>query len=326
MVRFATIGSNFVVDWMLTAGKTLSDFRHEAVYSRTEERGREFADKWGVKKVYTDLDALAADPDIDAVYVASPNLCHKEQARKMLEAGKHVLCEKPVVLNVGDFDELAALARQKSLIFMEAMRPVHGEGIATIRRLLPRLGRLRRVSLEFCQYSSRYDKFQAGIVENAFKPELGNGALMDIGVYCVHLAEAILGAPETVTGATCFLPGGADGQGTLLLGYPDRLCDIRYAKITQSINVNVIQGEQGLLILDGTSIIRSVTLRPRKGEEQVFPIVQPEGGDMVWELTDFIDQVQSGRADPQWETHSRNALVIMDNARAAMGVDFKAKP
>jgi len=326
MVRFATIGSNFVVDWMLTAGAALADFRHEAVYSRTEARGREYADKWGVRKVYTDLAALAADPDIDAVYVASPNLCHKEQAKMMLAAGKHVLCEKPVVLNSADFEELVALAHEKGLVFMEAMRPVHGDGIAVIRRLLPEIGRIRRVSLEFCQYSSRYDKFLAGIVENAFKPELGNGALMDIGVYCVHLAEALLGAPATVTGATCFLPGGADGQGTLLLGYPDKLCDIRYAKITQSVSGSVIQGEQGSLILDGTSIIRSVTLKPRKGEEQVYPVTQPEGGDMVWELKDFIDQVQKGRADPVWELHSRNALAIMDKARADMGVDFRKKP
>lgn len=325
MVNFATIGSNFVVDWMLAAGAACPDFHLEAVYSRTRERGEAFAAKHGARKVYTDLSALAADPAVDAVYVASPNLCHREQAAAMLSAGKHVLCEKPAALCRGDFDGLCGLAREHGAVFMEAMRPVHGEGIGTVRRLLPQIGRVRRATLQFCQYSSRYDKFRAGIVENAFRPELGNGALMDIGVYCVHTAEALFGPPQTVTGRCTFLPGGADGQGTLLLGYDGMLCELLYSKITQAVTPSVIQGEDGSLVLDSVNIIRCVTLIPRAGEERRFPVEQPEGGDMVWELTDFLDQIRSGRTDETFARHSRNAVSIMDEARAAMGVDFRAK-
>ncbi len=292
MVRFATIGSNFVVDWMLEAGAHCAGFEHAAVYSRTQERADEFAAKYGVKKTFTSLEALAADPEIDAVYVASPNLCHKDQAIAMMKAGKHVLCEKPMAWNEADFTEMMETARKNNVGLMEAMRPAHSPALTLIRSLMERCGTIRRATLSFCQYSSRYDKFRNGIVENAFDPTLANGALMDIGIYCIHLMELLFGMPKTLTGASTFLYTGVDGQGSLLAAYEDMLCEVQYAKITQQKNASQIQGEDGVLLLDGISITKSVTFIPRKGEPEVYPVEFPEGGDMVCELTDFIRQVE----------------------------------
>ena len=102
MIRFATIGSNFIVDQMLDAAGHCPGFAYEAVYSRTQQRAGEFAAKYGVSKTYTSLDALAGDNHVDAVYIASPNLCHKEQAIALMRAGKHVLCEKPMAICESD--------------------------------------------------------------------------------------------------------------------------------------------------------------------------------------------------------------------------------
>lgn len=325
MVRFATIGSNFIVDWMLEAAAHCPGFVYEAVYSRTEERAKEFAGKYGVKKTYTSLDAMAADPEIDAVYVASPNLCHKDQAIAMMNAGKHVLCEKPMAWNEADFAEIKACAEKNGVVLMEAMRPAHSPALDLIRTLMDRIGTVRRVTLSFCQYSSRYDKFRAGIVENAFDPTLANGALMDIGIYCVHLMELLFGMPKSLTGASTFLYTGVDGQGSLLACYEDMLCEVEYAKITQQKNPSQIQGEDGVLLLDGISVTKSVTLIPRKGEPEVYPVEYPEGGDMVCELKDFLRQVEEGKPDPSYLAHSANAIHLMDEARRIMGVDFKGR-
>ena len=92
MVRFGIIGRNFVVDWMLEAAKQVPEVQPVAVYSRSMETGREFAEKYGLRYVFDRLEDLANSPAADAVYVASPICCHYEQSKRMLEHGKHVLC------------------------------------------------------------------------------------------------------------------------------------------------------------------------------------------------------------------------------------------
>ncbi len=325
MIRFATIGSNFIVDQMLDAAGHCPGFAYEAVYSRTQQRAGEFAAKYGVSKTYTSLDALAGDNHVDAVYIASPNLCHKEQAIALMRAGKHVLCEKPMAICESDFEEMMTAAQQNGVVLMEAMRPAHSPGLALVRQLMGRIGTVRRATLQFCQYSSRYDKFRRGIVENAFNPTLANGALMDIGIYCVHAMELLFGMPISLTGASVFLHTGVDGEGSLLAAYDGMLCDILYSKITQAQTPSQIQGEDGALLLDGISVVKSVTLLPRGGQAQVFPVEMGPGGDMAYELADFIAQAEAGVMDPAYVQHSRNAIRLMDQARALMGIDFKGR-
>ena len=325
MIRFATVGSNFVVDMLLEAARFCPGFVHEAVYSRTVQRAREFALKYGVKKTYTSLEDVANDPDIDAVYVASPNLCHKEQAIFFLKAKKHVLCEKPMAICEADFEEMMAVARENHVVLMEAMRPVHAPALEMVKELLPRIGAVRRATLQFCQYSSRYDKFRNGIVENAFNPTLANGALMDIGIYCVHVMEYLFGMPDTLHGATVFLHTGVDGEGTLLAGYEDKICECIYSKVTQQKTQSQIQGEDGVLLLDGLSYTNNITFIPRGGEAVVYPVQMQEGGDMTYELNDFIRQAEKGEMDEVFVTHSRNCIALMDRARAMMGVNFKGR-
>ena len=87
---------------------------------------------------------------------------------------------------------------------------------------LQKLGKIRRVTFQMCQYSSRYDKFKNGIIENAFRPELSNGSLMDIGVYCVHPMVKILGKPDRVMASCVKLHNGVDGMGTILASYDEQ--------------------------------------------------------------------------------------------------------
>ena len=325
MIHFATIGSGFVVDWMLAAAKYCPDFVLTGAYSRTQERADEFAAKHGAEKTYTDLNALCQDATIEAVYVASPNLCHKEQAIMLLNAGKHVLCEKPMALSEGDLMEMAEAAYKNDVVLMEAMRPSHSPGVKMLRELFPRIGKVRRATLQFCQYSSRYDNFRRGIIENAFNPTLGNGALMDIGIYCVHMMEMLFGMPRSLTGASVFLHTGVDGEGTLLANYSDMLCEIVYSKIAQAMTPSQIQGEDGSLLFDSVSVPKNITLLPRGGERIEIPVPMGPGGDMVFELEDFIHQIQNKSMDRDILQHSYQSVCLLDRARDIMGVDFQKK-
>ena len=98
-MNFAIIGTNFISDWFMAAGKHCEKLHVQAVYSRTMEKGRAFADKYGIPDCYDSLEKLAAAENVEAVYVASPNAFHASQSIQMLEAGKHVLCEKSIASN-----------------------------------------------------------------------------------------------------------------------------------------------------------------------------------------------------------------------------------
>ena len=120
---------------------------------------------------------------VDVVYIAVPNLQHARYARVALEAGKHVIVEKPMAVTAAETEELAALAQRKRLFLFEAMTTQYQPNYAKLRELLPRVGTVRMVQCSFSQYSSRYDAFCAGDVQPAFDPACAGGALMDLGVY-----------------------------------------------------------------------------------------------------------------------------------------------
>ncbi|MBQ7312200.1 MAG: Gfo/Idh/MocA family oxidoreductase, partial [Clostridia bacterium] len=213
-LKLGIIGTNFVVDWLCDAVDSSEGIVNHAVYSRTSERGNEFAAKHSIPNVYTDMEEFLSS-DIDAVYIASPNFLHGPQAIAAMNHGKHVLVEKPAALSAAEFDEMLACAKANNVVLIEAMRPAHDEALADIREAMTDIGPIRRAVLEFCQYSSRYDKFRAGEVMNAFNPALGNAAVMDIGVYALEVCVLLFGAPKEIISRSVILENGFEGMGTV---------------------------------------------------------------------------------------------------------------
>ena len=318
---FAVIGRNFVVDSFLEAVAERDDVRLLGVYSRLESTGRAFADKHGAERVYTDLSALAADSDLDFVYIASPNVCHEAQTVAMLRGGRHVLVEKPAAPTRDGFARMCAAADDSGRVLMEAMMPAHMPVLDKVREWLPRIAPVRTADFSYCQYSSRYDRFKAGIVENAFDPTLAGGALMDIGIYCVHWLSALFGVPDSLFGMCTFLPHSIDGAGKFTARFGETLCSVSYSKITDGTLPCEVQGEGGVILIDCASRPRTAELRLRDGTAERFET--PAGHtDMYYELADFL-ALLDGADDLPFRRMTRDALTITDLAREAMGVDFQ---
>ncbi|MBQ4601919.1 MAG: Gfo/Idh/MocA family oxidoreductase [Clostridia bacterium] len=320
MINLAVIGRNFVVDEMLEATRLFPEIKLHAIYSRKEDTGREYAEKWGFDKVYTDLDKMAGDKDIDAVYIASPNYAHEEQAVKMIRTGKHVLCEKPMHKTYAGAMNMINTAKQNGVVFMEAMMSAHVPGTYKIMELLPRIGKVRRVNLSFCQYSSRYDKFKQGIVENAFDPTLWNGSFMDLGVYPVSLLLQLFGEPSDFISKAVFLPESIDGQGTMICSYPDMTATLQWSKITQGYIQSDIQGEEGSIIIDRVSKPTNLTLLLRDGTKEEYETLADKPV-MYYELKDFIAQI-NGEEMPLFNQISASEAKLMEKARKRMGINF----
>lgn len=140
-MKLAVIGTGWIVKSFIDGLKFAPDFELFAVYSRSRERGEKFAKENGISTVYTSLDELAASP-AECVYIASPNALHYTQSKKMLESGKHVICEKPITVTPDEFSELCEIADRNKLIYIEAIMYMHSPVRAALREALGDIGKV----------------------------------------------------------------------------------------------------------------------------------------------------------------------------------------
>jgi predicted dehydrogenase len=324
-LRFGIIGTNGISDKVIAGGREDARFQPVAVCSRTAERAAAFADKHALSLTFTDAEAMAASPDIDAVYIATPNACHAEQAIRFMRHGKHVLCEKAFASNAREAREMIATAKATGVTLMEAMKPTLTPNFLRLRETIGRVGAVRRYFSCYCQYSSRYDDFKAGVIQNAFKPELSNGALVDIGVYTIYPMVVLFGRPTSVKATGRLLSTGVDGAGSVLFTYPEMDAAVLYSKISNSALPTEIQGEAGTLTLDRVNIIGSVSLRLREGETENIGAPH-QHHEYFYEVKEFIDLVEDGRqqsAVNSWD-NTLITMELMDEIRRQTGVVFPA--
>ena len=320
-MRFAIVGSNFVAEWFVAAAKECENVVLQTAFSRTREQARRNAEKWGTRSACWDWEELRRDGNVDAVYIASPNAFHFQQVESMLLAGKHVLCEKPIVPSEKELEPLLALARERGLLLLEAMRPAHLPALETIRELLPRLGTLRYAEFPYAQYSSRYERFQQGIVENAFDPTLANGTLIDLGVYCAHWMVMLFGEPRRVVSLASFIDDSIDTNGSALCDYGSMQVNLRYSKVHQSWRPAIIEGEEGSLSLSPLPVPAQAELCLRNGETTLLPLGTREW-DMAYEINRFLELAQNPAQAEPYHRWTGMTLRVMDAIRAQNGIDF----
>ncbi len=183
------------------------------------------------------------------------------------------------------------------------------------------MGRIRRASFEFCQYSSRYDRFKAGERPNVFESSLGNAALMDLAVYCLHCCVALFGMPISLHAGASFLPNGTEAAGTILLDYGDMQATVSYSKVTDSICPSLSQGEDGTLACDTLNQPSYVKLHRHDKQIEQLPFV-PVKNNMVHELDEFARIVRSGEPTAAFDEQSLRVMELLDEARKQTGVDF----
>ncbi|MEO0477349.1 MAG: Gfo/Idh/MocA family oxidoreductase [Planctomycetota bacterium] len=220
-----------------------------AVASRSIESAQAFADTYGIPTSHGSYDNLLADPNVDAVYNALPNLYHKEWTLKALAAGKDVLCEKPMGMDASETEEMFAAAKQADRILVEAfMYRTHPQTRAVLAKI--REGAIGEVKLIRSTFCYRTEKIQGN---TRFDQSLGGGAIMDIGCYCVDLARQIAGEdPSTIMAAGRLhesTDGGAiDVSASAVLGYPSGLFStLTCAMDTQASNMSQICGTLGYI-------------------------------------------------------------------------------
>jgi len=318
-----TIGSGSIVHTILDQVNVTDGIRLTAVYSRTEEKGRQVAAEYGADRVYTDLDAFLADEEMNTVYIASPNLLHYEQTRKTLLAGKHVICEKPFCTKADQARELTALAKEKRLFLADAVPTAFLPNLEVLKRELPKVGKVRLVLGNYSQYSSRYDLVLQGEVPNVFNPEYGGGCLMDINFYNVYLNAALFGKPMS----SVYYPNRcgelADTSGVLIMQYDGFVSSSAGAKDTWGVNYFQIEGEKGhIYIRDGSNGLAEIRVVTKDSEETFDQQDNPE-----WRFYEVQKLTECMLAGDYEAVYGRldvmiHVIEILEEARKKAGILF----
>ena len=293
-----------------------------AVGSRHIDNAKAFAREHDIPRYYDSYEALVNVPDVEAVYVATPNSLHYENCRLCLEHGKHVLCEKPMASNLEQAQEMFAEAEKQNLILLEGMRSIYAPSFQKMIPYMETLGTIRRATLQYCQYSSRYDNYKRGIVENAFKPELSNGALMDIGVYVVSCMIRLFGAPKSIKASGVKLHNGVDGAGTILMEYPDMIGEAIYSKITDSAMPSQIQGEDASMLIQEIENVKDLRI-VRKGVVQSIHFEQSDN-ILNYETQEFIKMIKTGMGWEKSKEITLETMKVLDEARKQLHIVFPA--
>lgn len=323
-MKFAIIGTNFVSDTLMDGAKDIPDFELSVVCDIVYENAKKFADHYGCTAVLTDYREITPEM-ADVVYIATPNSFHYEQTMYFLNKKMHVFCEKPLASNITEVLAMFDAADRNHVMLMEAIVPLFTPNFLALKKAAGLVGKVRRAVFSFGKYSSRYDAYRAGTVLNAFKNELSNGSLMDLGVYSLSNCVSIFGKPLKIQASCYMLESGVDGLGTMLLTYPDKEVIIMHSKITDSHFDSEIQGEDGTVIVKAISSPQAVKIVNRKNEVTEMTVEQkPE--TKYYELVELMKCIKSG------DYHS--ALVprqltidvhtIMTEVRRQLGLVFPA--
>ncbi|HAL74825.1 MAG TPA: oxidoreductase [Clostridiales bacterium] len=322
-MKFGIIGTGKIAAKFIANASLNPEFEAAAILSRSRERGEAFAAGCGIPKVYTAIDEMAADPSIEAVYIASPNSAHYEQSIQMSAAGKHVFCEKAVASNSQELIAMIDTAEKNDKIFLEAMRPAFNPDLARLKAIIADMGQPRNALISACQYSSRYDAFRSGEILNAFDPILSNGAVMDMGSYSIFMLVALFGEPQRIFCTDVKLHNGFDGFGAFIGVYPEMAAEVLYSKINWSKAGSEIMFEDGSITISDIPGVSGIEIHRRgKPSEKLTASGIPEYKE---EAAMFIRCCQNPELAKPYHELSLSVMRIIDEVKRQNGITFKGE-
>ncbi|NQU44720.1 Gfo/Idh/MocA family oxidoreductase [bacterium] len=299
---------------------TVSDAQLTAVASRNIDRAREFAREYGAPTSYGSYQELVADPDVDAIYVASPHSLHREHSILCLEAGKAVLCEKPFAINEKQAREMVDCARANGVPLLEAMWSRFLPVTLKVRQWIAdgAIGEPRMVLADF--------GFRTGFNPQGrlFDPNLGGGGLLDVGVYAVSYASMVLGKPDQVTGFAEIGETGVDEQAVMALRYPgNKLASLACGVRTQTPHQAWILGTDGkILVPDYWHATTATLIQAGKPDETVNLAFQGNGYE--YQVMEVGNLLREGRTESEILPldESLSIMGTLDELRRQWGVKY----
>ena len=315
-MRVGIVGAGMTVPWFLEAAAQIPEMEVEALFARKEEKRKELCRTYKIPKEYDSYEGLLQDPSLEVLYLPVPNDLHYRFAKEALEAGKHVIMEKPFTVTCAQALELKALAEEKKLILFEAITNQYNPNYGKVRELLSDLGDIKLVQLNFSQYSSRYEAFKEGIIAPVFDAAKAGGALMDLNVYNIHFVAGLFGKPKAVH-YYANMEWQVDTSGILVLEYPTFQCALIAAKDCAAPLCVNIQGDKGCMFSHSNAGLFQEFSYQENKKDPVSYALSNSDQRFYDELRAFTDYY----VNEDWEAfekrlaHSLTVMEILDKAR-----------
>ena len=291
-LKIATVGTSKIMNVFQEAVRQTPGLKCRTVYSRSLERGLQYAKEQDVPEACDSYEKLLDRDDIDIVYIASPNVFHRDQTIQALKKGKHVIVEKPSGVTEGEVQQMYQAAVENDVFFLEAITTLFMPGYLKLKEQLKTLGEVRSASIAYGRYSSKFDSYLRGENPNIFNPVMKAGALNDMGIYCIHTAVDLFGEPQSVFYTPYNDHNGVDLAGRLLLGYPGFEAELLTSKKEDIPCGCRIECGNGTLVQTGeVNLFENVVLQTETGEELLEGPLS--GNRMVYELAAFRDCINS---------------------------------
>ena len=326
-MKLGIIGAGMIAQEVLTFIGEIENIEVVAIAAtpRSAEKLRNLSEKYGISKYYTAYEELLANPEIEVAYVALPNNLHYEVMDKALDAGKDIICEKPFTANVNQALKIFKKAEAKGKIILEATSNRFIPNALRVKEEISKLGKIKIVSFNYSQYSSRYDRFKAGDIAPAFSLENAGGALMDLNIYNIDYVINLFGRPKDVR----YFPNiekSIDTSGICLLDYEDFKAVCIGAKDSSASLINTIQGEEGTIEIPGAiNNFGSYKIKKTGGDYEEFN-ENDEKSRLYYEFVEF-EKIIRARDMERVEKLKEITLITaetLNQARIEAGIFFPA--
>ncbi len=320
VIRWGILGTGNISNSFAQGLQFVDDAELVAVGSRSQASADQFAQKHTIPQAHSTYDALANNPDVDVIYIGTPHAFHADNMTLCLNAGKHVLCEKPFTLNAVEAQNCIALAREKNLFLMEAIWTRFLPAIIEIKSIINsgKIGNINLIKADF----SFYLPFQAE--HRLFNLDLGGGALLDVGIYPITLTTLLLGMPDKVHSHALIGASGVDEQCSMLFEYDNASALLTGGIAGDLNNIAVIKGSKGQITIDAPFFAPTTfTVQPYGEEPQKmsFPML---GNGYNYEAQAVNEAIRAGQTEhpnmPLDETH--HTMALMDDIRRTWGLKY----
>ena len=316
-LNWAVLGCGVIANEMAQAlvkmGKNLY-----AVGNRTHEKAVAFAEKYQVKKVYDDYHEMFTDPEIDVIYITTPHNTHIEFAREALKNGKHVLCEKSVMLNSKELAEAVSLAEKNKVVFAEAMTIWHMPLYKKLWELAPQLGKVQMIQLNFGSYK------EYNMKNRFFNLDLAGGALLDIGVYALSLTRSFMDSqPDHILSQVKYAPTGADEQaGILLMNKEGQMATLALSLHSKQPKRAVISCEKAYIeIMEYPRADKAVIVEAESGMRHEITAGRTADA-LQYEMMDMEDAILNGNTEIMHLSDTMDVMEIMTRLRKEWNLKY----
>lgn len=319
-IKWGIIGLGRIANSFATDLLTIPDAELYAVASRNQEKADYFADKYDAKKAYNSYEALANDPEIDAVYIATPHALHKENALMCLENGIAVLGEKPFAMNAEDVEAMIAKAQEKNVLLMEALWTYFLPHYQYVLQLLETktYGNILKIESDFGFLRDYNTKTRL------FNKAMGGGSLLDIGIYPIFATLSTLGLPEKIDASATFFENGIDSSCTMTFGYPNKVNAHLKSSLLEVLPTQAIfHCEKGIIKINTQFHAPTTVSILVDGIETVKEFGYKTIG-YNYETIHFNQLIRDGKTESDIMTFefSRNLIKTLDAVRNKIGLEY----